>query len=271
MIHNNGIVDYPSGLTPAVTDAVILAGGRGERLRPLTQDRPKCMVEVNGMPILAYQLNWLREHGIKRVVIACGYLHEVIESYLGNGLKMGIQISYAVENQPLGRGGALKAGLRKLAGTGSSIIAMNGDNICDLAIGDLAQHHLSTGAMVTVVTTKLRSPYGIADIAEDGKISGFREKPELPYFINCGIYMFNPQLMDRLPDKGDHEELTFPALAREGELAAYRSGAYWRTIDTMKDLSELQADLINLNLYGTRQTLDWTGCSTLDKPFIAPL
>jgi len=237
-----GGLQHASGLTPAVTDAVILAGGRGERLRPLTQDRPKCMVEVNGMPILAYQLNWLRTHGVKRVVIACGYLHESIQSYFGASY-LGLEISYAIENQPLGRGGALKAGFRKLGPTVNSVIAMNADNICDLPIGDLAEHHLSTGALITVVTTKLRSPYGIVDITEDGKISGFSEKPELPHFINCGIYLLKPEAIDRLPDKGDHEELTFPALAREGELAAYCSRALWRTVDTIKDLFELEADL----------------------------
>src|SRR2546425_12743083 len=95
-------------------EAVILAGGKGERLRPFTEDRPKGMIELLGNPIMAYQIHWLRSYGFSHLVIACGYRHEMIESYFGDGSKWQMEIEYEVESEPLGRGGALKKALKRL-------------------------------------------------------------------------------------------------------------------------------------------------------------
>jgi len=92
--------------------AIILAGGRGERLRPFTEDRPKPMVEILGIPILGYQLQWLQSQGIEDVIVSCGYRHDVIQNYFGNGEKWGVKIQYSVETEPLGSGGALKLAFR---------------------------------------------------------------------------------------------------------------------------------------------------------------
>src|SRR5450756_1656386 len=94
--------------------AIILAGGKGERLRPYTNDRPKGMVEILGIPILGYQMQWLRTNGIREAYISCGYLHEVIENYFGDGGRWGMRIHYVVEDEPLGRGGGLKKAMRAL-------------------------------------------------------------------------------------------------------------------------------------------------------------
>lgn len=232
-----------------MTQAIILAGGKGERLRPLTEDRPKCMIELLGNPLMSYQLHWLRSYGITKVTICCGYLHDLIREHFGNGAKWQMELDYLVEQEPLGRGGALKAALAK-SGADEPVLAINGDHICNLALDDLANDHLKHRPLATLVTVPLRSTYGIVDVDADGLVTGFREKPELPYGVNAGIYMIDPQLHEFLPDKGDHEVATFPRLAEQGRLRSFRTNAFWRTVDTVKDVTELKNELEGIFLKG---------------------
>ncbi|MDQ7819906.1 MAG: nucleotidyltransferase family protein [Armatimonadota bacterium] len=223
--------------------AIILAGGKGERLRPFTSDRPKPMVEVLGVPILGYQLQWLQTQGVTDIIIACGYRHEVIQDYFGTGEKWGVRIRYAVESQPLGRGGALKMALG-LVGEGEDIcLATNGDIITNVRIKPLLQTHRASGCVATVVLTPFISPYGIVEVDDEDRIVAFHEKPELPYWVNAGIYVLAREIEPLLPDQGDHEDSTFPRLASERRLAAFKSRAYWRAVDTVKDLSEVHKEL----------------------------
>ena len=224
-------------------EAIILAGGKGERLRPYTEDRPKPMVPIMGVPILAFQMNWLKGQGVRRVVISCGYRHEVIEEYFGDGEKLGLDIVYSVEDQPLGRGGAIKKAFRSLQPDGEFVIATNGDIVTNLNLNDLITAHREQKALATVTLTPLVSPYGIADVSDDGFIQNFREKPELPYWMNAGVYVLDRALYDQLPDKGDHEDTTFPELARQRRFYGFRSRDFWRAVDTAKDLSELSKEM----------------------------
>jgi NDP-sugar pyrophosphorylase family protein len=223
--------------------AVVLAGGKGERLRPFTEDRPKPMVEIMGIPILGYQVQWLQGQGVTDVVVSCGYRHEVIETYFGDGERMGVRISYAVEANPLGRGGALRLALSRIPDSEEIVIATNGDVITNLPLAPLLEMHVSRRMLATVVLTPFVSPYGIVEIDGDDRVTHFREKPELPYWINAGIYAFSPAIRDHLPERGDHELTTFPALARSGKLGAYKSQAYWRGVDTIKDVNEVAAEM----------------------------
>lgn len=223
--------------------AIILAGGRGERLRPLTADRPKCMVEILGSPVMGYQLRWLRASGVRHVAVACGYLHEVIESYFGDGSQYDLKIDYVLEDTPLGRGGAIKKAWMSTFATAKTVLCLNGDNICNLKIADLEEFHLQHNPYATVVTAPLRSPYGIVETDATDTITGFTEKPELPYGVNAGIYVMDNRIIERLPDVGDHEVQTFPKLAADGLLKAYKSKAFWRTVDTVKDVNELKQEL----------------------------
>jgi NDP-sugar pyrophosphorylase family protein len=225
-----------------MTQAVILCGGKGERLRPYTEDRPKAMIEVLGNPILSYLLHWLRSYGLTNVLIACGYRHEVIEQYFGDGSKWQMQIQYEIESQPLGRGGALKKAAGRLKDD-KPILAINGDTITNLDLKQVFEFHTRHKPLATLVTVPLKSPYGIVDVSDDSTVTGFREKPELPYHVNAGIYVLEPAILDLLPDKGDHEDTTFPRLAGTGQLKAFNSSAFWRCVDTAKDLSELRAEL----------------------------
>jgi NDP-sugar pyrophosphorylase family protein len=227
--------------------AIILAGGKGERLRPLTDNRPKGMVEVGGRPILAYQVAWLKYHGIEEITISCGYLAGVIQDYFQRGERFGVQIHYAVEEVPLGRGGGFRLAMNGFE-TNEPVVGTNGDNITNLNLRDLIETHQRAGVMATDVLSPLQSPYGIVDLDARNRIVAFREKPELPYWLNAGIYVFDPAIRDLLPERGDHEDTTFPALVAERRLLGYPTHAFWRTADTVKDLTELERELAGVEL-----------------------
>ncbi len=223
--------------------ALIIAGGEGERLRPLTSDRPKPMIEVAGKPILEYQIEWLERQGVSDVILLCGYKAEVIQEHFGDGSRFGLRVHYSVEQEPLGRGGALKLGARLLPPDEELALGLNGDILTNQPLTPLLRHHRRKGATATVMLTRLRSPYGITRGDRAGHIVAFDEKPMLPHWINAGVYVLAPDFFRRLPDKGDHERTTFPELAAEGKLFGYRSRAYWRSIDTFKDLTEAAAEV----------------------------
>lgn len=222
--------------------AIIIAGGKGERLRPLTSDRPKSMVPLLDKPILEHQLVWLRENGVTDVVVACGYLHEVIEDYFGTGEKWDLRLQYSIEDEPLGRGGALKLGYQKVPDDEPFVIATNGDNVNTQSLAPMIEQHKQTGAVGTLLLTQLRSPFGI--VQQDGnRITGFEEKPLLPHWLSAGVYVLDRSFFADLPDVGDHEDKLFPKLADAGQLYAFRSHEYWKAIDTVKDLNEASEQL----------------------------
>lgn len=222
--------------------AIIIAGGKGERLRPYTEDRPKCMIPVLGNPLLGFTLRLISAHGFNRVTICCGYLNEVLKEHFGDGTKYGVKIDYLVEEEPLGRGGALRAALESMPPSNEPVLAMNGDLLTNINIPDLIAFHKKHHPMATIVSVPLRSPYGILEVTDEDKVTGFKEKPELPFWINAGIYVLDPSIVNVLPKVGDHEEFTFPKLAAEGKLRVHKSRAFWKTIDTVKDLTEVRAE-----------------------------
>lgn len=223
--------------------ALIIAGGEGERLRPLTSDRPKPMLAVAGKPILEHQVEWLRGQGVSDIVMCCGYRYQAIEEHFGDGSRWGLRIHYSVEREPLGRGGALKQGYELLPPGEEAVIGLNGDVLTDQPLAPMLGYHRRKGGAATVMLVRLRSPFGIVQLERGGRIRAFAEKPRLPHWMNAGIYVLSPGFFQRLPDKGDHETTTFPELAAEGQLFGFRSQAYWRTIDTVKDLSEAEAEI----------------------------
>jgi NDP-sugar pyrophosphorylase family protein len=223
--------------------AIVLAGGRGERLRPHTDDRPKPMVELNGVPLIAYELGWLQENRITDIVVSCGYRWQVLQRYLGDGAPWKLNISYAVEQQKLGRGGGIRFAAQHLQADAKPVVVVNGDNIVDIDLAPLLAQHEQTGALVTDVVVPLISSRGIVEMDDRDRIVGFLEKPELPHWINAGIYVFSRAALEMLPVQGDHEDLLFPRLAAKGSLYAYRTRELWRTVDTAKDLVTLAEEL----------------------------
>jgi len=232
-----------------MSEAVILAGGQGLRLRPLTSEMPKPMVIIGGRPIAERQILWLRRNGISRVIFACGYRHEKIREYFGNGEDFGLDVRYSVEREdrPLGTGGAIKQALKLVKS--SPFIVVNGDILTDLEIGDLIRWHNGHGFVCTIVAGPLQCPYGILDVSkESNRVFGFREKPVFSdVLVNAGIYVLKKNVAKFLPETGDIERATFPQLAKAGSLGVYRLKCWWTTIDTTKDLQAAEEDLEHIS------------------------
>ncbi|HJS65017.1 MAG TPA: nucleotidyltransferase family protein [Nitrososphaeraceae archaeon] len=223
--------------------AVILAGGLGKRLKPLTNDRPKPMIEVLNKPILEWQIRWFKKHNIDEIIICLGYLKETIIDYLGSGNKFGIKIGYVVEDTPLGTGGALKNTSSLLTGsTDNGFFMTNGDILTNLDPHRLCKENKSSIALVP-----LRSPYGVVNIDKNSDVIGFDEKPEIPdKWINAGVYYFTKEIFEYLPDNGNIETTALPAMAKDGKLKGIRFiDIFWRSIDSHKDIDEAAKELDN--------------------------
>lgn len=216
-----------------IREAIVLAGGKAERLGEAGGGRPKSLVLVGDEPLLAYQVGLLVRAGVDRVIVSCaagqGPLFE--EELAGLGAK----IVPVEEPQPLGRGGGLRfaAAARRDEG---DVYALNGDELVDLDLRALADHHRGGGAAATITVVPLESHLGIVDLDEDDSVLGFREKPRLPHWVSCGVYVLGEEALARLPEHGDHETTTFPTLAAERKLLAYRHEGLWLTVNTPKDL-----------------------------------
>ncbi len=223
-----------------VDSAIILAGGKGERLRPYTNDRPKVMVELDGKPILAWQIEWLKSFGITKFVLTVSYKHEVVEEYFGDGSKFGIEIDYSIEETPLGRGGGIKKAFQsKLVEGASDVIVCNGDIITKLDLSKMIKEHLNQKALVTLLLVPYLSRWGVVKIDEENHVIGFEEKPKLPYWINGGIYLFNKEVEPMLPEIGDHEKETFPKIPKN-KFLGFKDEGFWRAVDVVKDKSEAE-------------------------------
>lgn len=226
----------------SVTSAIILAGGKGERLRPYTNDRPKPMVEINGRPIFEYQLLQLKKSGITEIVFACSYQKETLMEYVGQGQRYALNVVYSIEDTPLGRGGGIKKAMQLLEGNWQNVLIANGDNLWRIDIDALIKQHIDKKAIATIVVVPLKSPYGIVEFNDKQEILGFKEKPFLPHWVNAGVYIFSKEIFGLLPDIGDHETETFPKLPKE-RFFVFKSEDYWRGVDTVKDLTEAEKEV----------------------------
>jgi mannose-1-phosphate guanylyltransferase len=213
---------------------VILAGGYGKRLKPLTDTRPKPMIQVSDFPIIEWQVRWLRKFGIKEFIMCVGYMKEQIINYIGNGARFDCRVGYSFEEKPLGTGGAL-LNARKLLSDQESFFMLNGDILTELDPNRLQIPYSNTLALVP-----LRSPFGVVELDENSRVLGFVEKPELPdSWINAGIYHFTQEVFRYLPEKGNIEVTALPALAKERKLRAVKyEKVFWRSIDSHKDIEE---------------------------------
>ena len=225
--------------------AMILAGGKGERLRPLTDTLPKPMVPLDEKPILWHQVEWLKRVGVTDVVFLAGYRWEIIKEYFGDGSEFGINAHYSVEDSPLGRGGAIKQGFSMVPEEAGSVIVLNGDIITAESPEAIVEHYrykqyADSSHLATIMIVPMISPYGLVDVGTQDEVVSFREKVELPFWINAGIYVFDRRIASELPELGDHETETFPQLATGGRISAFRSRVFWRSVDSFKDLREAE-------------------------------
>lgn len=240
-------MSHSSGSAPVhPTQAVILAGGHGSRLRPYTDDRPKPMVEIpgTGVPIIGHQLTWLADEGVTDAVVSCGHLAEVLQKWLRE-TELPLRVSTVTEQEPLGRGGGLKYASAALPRPEEPWYATNGDIWTRFSLRDMAAFHAERDATATLALARPRMPWGAVETDEFGHVLDFVEAPPSPYLINAGVYAFSASIRPLLPDRGDHERATFPRLARQRLLAGFQlsQGAFWRAIDTAKDLMEAAEEL----------------------------
>jgi NDP-sugar pyrophosphorylase family protein len=214
-------------------EALLLAGGKAERMGEAAQGLPKPLVPVGGFPLAEYTVGRLVGAGVTRVIVACRAGQEDVFVNALTGL--GADIEPVGETEPLGRGGGLRLAASRRQDDGA-VLALNGDELLDVDFGALVAAHRESGAAATVVVSQVRSPFGVVAIDDDGAITGFREAPLLSDWVNSGVYVLGEEALSRLPERGDHEQSTFPELAAEGKLRGYRHDGVWLTVNTPKDL-----------------------------------
>jgi NDP-sugar pyrophosphorylase family protein len=214
-------------------EALVLAGGKAERLGDAAQGLPKPLVPVAGFPLAGYAVARLVDSGVTRVVVACraGAEDAFLEALAG----LGAEIEAVGEDEPLGRGGGLRLAASRRQEEGP-VLALNGDELLDVDFRALVAEHEQSRAAATLVVAQVRSPFGVVEVEEDGTITGFREAPMLDHWVNSGVYVLGEEALELLPEKGDHEQSTFPQLAGERRLHAHRHQGVWLTVNTPKDL-----------------------------------
>ena len=229
-----------------MTLGILLVGGMGTRLMPLTRDTPKPMLPIAGLPVTEHQLMAAKRAGITTIVLATSYLSEVFTPYFGDGSKWGLDIRYAVEETPLGTGGAIKnaaAALNLRAGSDEPIVIFNGDVLSSHNLAKQIQEHLTHKADVTLHLTHVEDAraYGCVPVDENGRVTAFLEKMDNPITntINAGSYVFHPSVIETIAANTvvSVERDVFPALVAAGKkIYGYIEDAYWLDIGTPRAL-----------------------------------
>lgn len=229
--------------------AVLLVGGKAMRLRPITDDTPKCMVDIEGKPLIEWIIEWLKENGIEKVVLGVAYKKEAIINHLGDGSKFGLKILYNDHSEAQDTGDAFRLAIENCNVDDENFLAMNGDELTDISLKNLYRFHVEHLPVATIVTAPLRSPFGIVESDDNHTITNFKEKPILSdKFVNAGIYIFNKKIKEYLPEKGRLEETTFVKLANERMLKTFKYFGFWRTLNTHKDHEEMRKAVSNLKI-----------------------
>jgi mannose-1-phosphate guanylyltransferase len=236
-------------VNPAQVDAVVLVGGQGTRLRPLTLSAPKPMLPTAGLPFLTHMLSRIAAAGIEHVVLGTAYKAGVFEAEFGDGSKLGLQIDYVVEDEPLGTGGGI-ANVASMLRHDTALV-FNGDVLSGADLGALLNTHEDNGADVTLHLVRVGDPraYGCVPTDAEGVVTAFLEKTQDPPSdqINAGCYVFKREVIERIP-KGralSVEREVFPALLSDGlKVCGYVDATYWRDMGTPEDFVRGSADLV---------------------------
>lgn len=231
------------------TDAVILVGGVGTRLRPLTLSAPKPMLPTAGVPFLTHLVARIRDAGVDHIVLGTSYRAEVFESYFGDGAGFGVEMEYVVETEPLGTGGGIRNVADRLRG--DTVLIFNGDVLSGVDLRALLATHADTDADVTLHLTKVEDPraFGCVPSDPDGRVTAFLEKDPNPVTdqINAGTYVFRRALVDAIPTGRpvSVERETFPGLLAAGaRVFGHVDATYWRDLGRPADFVAGSADLV---------------------------
>lgn len=255
-----------------VTQAVIMVGGKGTRLRPLTETCPKPILPVLDKPCLMYLIENIVSAGIDEIILACGYRSDQLVETIGDGSNLGIKITYSFEDEPLGTAGAIKMIESDLHDT---FVAINGDVFSRIDVSEVAKEHFTSNAAVTISLTEVENPceYGIARMEDDGRISEFKEKPKpeevFSNLINAGIYVVQKEVLKYVPDSGqyDFSKELVPNLMEKGyRIQGYRYTGPWLDVGRPSDLIAANLMVADWNPM-TSNTKEELSRSSCDGPF----
>lgn len=223
---------------------VLMAGGQGARLRPLTEDVPKPMLPVGDRPLLETVVGQVREGGFSKIVLAVNYRSEVIEDHFGDGSEHGVDIAYVHEPEPLGSAGALRLAREHLD---RPFIVMNADLLTRVNLGSLLRFHLRDENVITVAVRQyaVQVPYGVVDLDERGGVTELKEKPTMRFYVNAGIYAVDPRAVEQMPTELREigmTELVDAALARGDRVGSFPIREYWLDVGHLSDYERADAD-----------------------------
>jgi mannose-1-phosphate guanylyltransferase len=228
--------------------AVLLVGGAGTRIRPLTYVVPKCMLPVGGKPLIERTFSYLKGYGVDSFVLCVAYLKKQIMDYIKDGSEFGVTVQYAQSEFPLGTAGQLKTAEKLVH---ERFLLMNGDILTNLNINNLLKTHEKNGGVATIAVKKfqVKVPYGHITVSEDSRITRFEEKPTLSYTANAGVYVVEPLVFSLIPSDRECsiEREIFPSLLEKGyRINAYYEDAFWADIGTISDFENVNDRILSM-------------------------
>src|SRR5919199_1465745 len=238
--------------------AVIMAGGKGTRLRPLTSKQPKTMVPIVNTPCMEHIVNLLKDHGFEDILATLEFMPEVIQEYFGDGSGWGVRMEYSVEEEPLGTAGSVKFAEDWLT---ERFVVISGDALTDVDLGEAVAFHEERGAEATLVLKEVEDPseFGIVMVEDDGRVSGFLEKPDeeevFSHTANTGIYILEPGVLKDIPEGQEYDfaEQLFPKLLEDGRpMYGYVMEGYWEDIGNIEQYMGAQKDVLDGRVRGVR-------------------
>jgi NDP-sugar pyrophosphorylase family protein len=229
--------------------AVILAGGKGTRLRPFTTTLPKPILPVGDEPVVAIVLSQLRDAGVTKVTMAVNHMAELIMSFFGTGHKFGLCVEYSVEDRPLGTVGPVK----RIPNLPEHFLVMNGDILTDLDFCALFRSHISGNAKLTVATYQREVPidFGVLELNKAGSLKGFQEKPTFKFDVSMGVYMFSRSILEDVPDDEPYgfDQLVLSMLERGDAINSFRHSGYWLDLGRPDDYDRANQEIETLPIF----------------------
>lgn len=247
--------------------AIVLVGGQGSRLRPITYEVPKAMVPLRNRPFMGYMVDFLRDAGLEGAMLSLGYLPDPIRSYFGEQDLNGFTIEYAVERRPLGTAGGIRYAadaLKEQYGGRETVVVVNGDVLSGMDLRVAIERHMETDALATITLTGVEDPtaYGLVEVDHEMQVHRFIEKPAYDEvttnLINAGVYVLEPEVLEMIPPGREVsiEREIFPHLQEQGRLYAHVSSSYWRDIGTPRSYLAASHDVLS-GAVGARNGFDY--------------